>query len=125
MKTERERLIDLLDYQEVARFCNMCHDCPEMRAASLIALADHLIANGVRLPPVKVGATVYRIGEEICKHCALCNDWCSGHDKKCGNYNGVREIEKTPFNLNMLDEIGKTVFITLDEAKKALTEDNE
>ena len=45
MQTERKRLIDLLDYQEHCRFCDMCHECPEMRGASLNALADHLLTN--------------------------------------------------------------------------------
>lgn len=52
-KTEREKLLDLLDYQEHCRFCDMCRESPEMRAASLNALVDHLIANNVRVLPVK------------------------------------------------------------------------
>lgn len=120
MKSERERLIDLIDNQHKVEFCHGCYECPELRAASINALADHLLSNGVRLPPVKVGETVYRICEEICCRFKKCNQWCSGYDKGCKVYKGVRNIIATKFNLNMLDEIGKTVFLTREEALASL-----
>ena len=128
MQTERKRLIDLLDYQEHCRFCDMCRECPEMRAASLNALADHLIANGVIVPPCNVGDTVYVLTHDaptgieksrvkrmllqklqdgttikIIVPCVF-DDWG----------NAVREVYPEDF--------GKTVFLTKEEAEKALAE---
>ena len=81
-------------------------------------IADHLLANGVIVPPCKVGDTVYL---------PIKTDWGTvenyeivevGRDRY-GKYFRVydEEQEKT-----YLEEIGKTVFLTKEEAEEKLKE---
>ena len=85
-------------------------------------LADHLIANGVIVPPVKVGDNLYDVTEFIegrdCPEVYELQDNVLYVEKtKGGNilfsYDGVY-IDH--------DAIGKTVFLTREEAEKALKE---
>lgn len=77
-------------------------------------LADHLLANGVIVPPVKVGHTVY-----------------------CIRYDKSRKLFVKPLAVNSItvwgdggfsvfttkeDTLGKTVFLTREDAEKALAE---
>jgi hypothetical protein len=101
---ERERLIEML------ADVGLCH---------YDTIADHLIANGVIVPPCKVGDTVYRtqgnycgekIFEGVVDQIAIFNNreiriWVYGHPLGFG-----------------CDDIGKTVFLTKEEAEKALAE---
>ena len=103
--TERERLIELLEKVKFKPFdaCNIMHN--------LNIIADELLANGVIVPPCKVGDVVYSIhngkvfgGKVIViyifeSHLAFA---VSG-----GGY--FRE-----------DDFGKTVFLTKEEAEQAL-----
>lgn len=59
--TERERLIELLlKCDKVHEVLNCFHERPrKVQAAELIA--DHLLANGVIVPPCKVGSTIYML----------------------------------------------------------------
>lgn len=119
--TERERLIELLiDYP--------CMSTAEENFIESIAedLADHLLANGVIVPPCKVGDTVYEIVQ---------------------SYGYVREVKVVGFHLGKfttlrghkrkeylvcysngyllhirIDKIGKTVFLSREDAEKALAE---
>jgi hypothetical protein len=93
--TQKERLVELIK-DEID--CDKAGIIPEW-------LADYLLANGVIVPPCKVGDTVYQI-------------------------DGVRVYESTIKNViydtNGVafdeDAIGKTVFLTREEAEKALAE---
>lgn len=78
----------------------------------------------VRLP-CRIGSTVYRVIEK-CKPRFMECPFAGGHGisrchstkdryKFCGAY-----IEETRFELAIIDEIGKTVFLTRDEAEAAL-----
>lgn len=97
--------------------------------ASIEAIADHLLANGVIVPPCKVGDTVYKLivtskGElviweiivtsvsvDIGKNGVRTDSYVIGHLKNthCGE------------SVYFLD-FGKTVFLTREEAEKALAE---
>ncbi len=117
--------------------------------------ADHLLANGVIVPPCKVGDTVYVIKYCRCgnpqayemKHChkketkktpkvidsimllqkgkrlAKNSYW---NEKPKFEWRPIGticyKIIKKPFKLELLTEIGKTVFITKEEAEQALKE---
>ena len=109
--TERERLIELLQ--------NVPADSEGNRGVGRIA--DYLLENGVIAPPVQVGATVYCtdsyrhlikpleiFGFDCTKR--ICKYYCSG-----GDY--------TPAWFKPA-EMGKTVFLTREEAEKALAERN-
>ena len=121
--TERERLIELLksDSCESPMLCD-----PNCKYASLKRCyeertADYLLENGVIVPPVKVETTVYYtdsyrhlikpleiIGFEVDYTKRICKYYCRG-----GDY--------TPAWFKPA-EIGKTVFLTREEAEKALKE---
>ena len=90
-------------------------------------MADHLLANGVIVPPCKVGDTVYSIdyyydcdidGYEVCDEYqndeSSC-EYCPHNVRK--NY--TSEIE---FKISFYDDFGKTVFLTKEEAERALKE---
>lgn len=65
--------------------------------------------------PCKVGDKAYYISAKHCNH-----DYCSDNCFEC-EYSRLEIIECT-FNVRMFDDIGITIFPTLAEAEKALTE---
>lgn len=110
-------------------------------------LADYLLKNGVIVPPCKVGDIVYVITtKRPCYACVLCSDFChkncSFDDKNklvikiaraCdiesnGKINRVLlEIDKSKICHSYeytcwFQDFGKTVFLTKEEAEKALKE---
>ena len=104
--TERERLVDLLMESEV-----------EADKKDMESIADYLLENGVIVPPVKIGTKVYLTpvsGTEIYEH----------------TIDGYRSITNGLAPVEMLidvcwgntEHIGKTVFLTREEAEKALAE---
>ena len=116
--TERERLIELLMQGDIAAAKQGVFNCCMCRREAE-TIADYLLENGVIVPPVQVGATVYCtdsyrhlikpleiFGFDCTKR--ICKYYCSG-----GDY--------TPAWFNPA-EIGKTVFLTREEAEKALKE---
>ena len=115
---ERERLIELLMQGDIAAAKQGVFNCCMCRREAE-TIADYLLENGVIVPPVQVGATVYCtdsyrhlikpleiFGFDCTKR--ICKYYCSG-----GDY--------TPAWFNPA-EIGKTVFLTREEAEKALEE---
>ena len=99
----RDRLVELIQ--------NSVNGCARHWAE---VIADHLIANGVIVPPCKVGDTVwvydFMWGLIPCKgdrpyHCI------------CGEEGGCT------FKMSFTDDdFGKTVFLTREEAEQALAE---
>ena len=78
----------------------------------LVGVADHLLANGVIAPPCKVGDIVWdRNGEP---HKVISIEWYS---KKVMHLH----CEKHTFSVGKRS-IGKTVFLTKEEAEQALKE---
>lgn len=90
--------------------------------------ADHLLANGVIVPPCKVGDTVYKITPNY----LFIKDYevVGFH---LGEFPTVNRHKRKPYlvsydktsrflNHITLDEIGKTVFLTREEAEAALAE---
>ena len=76
-------------------------------------IADYLIENGAILPPVKVGQTVYRVGDPIKK----IYEW----DVVCIEVYGYEtEYVDDSDNRFTADDIGKTVFLTREDAEAAL-----
>ena len=116
--TDRERLIELLKDGGV-------RDFPYVNA-----LADHLLANGVIVPPCKVGDTVYMPWEwngakgiACLKVTNLSNilgfGWSIGTDF---NTDDEEYAEKYKYGRFEFEDIGKTVFLTREEPEKALEE---
>lgn len=127
----RERLIaSLLKCDKEYDVLSCYKERPKRKQAAEI-IADHLLANGVIVPPCKVGDTVY----EINKMCLGCihftdsgySDWCEctldddklmfecDFDKEC-----IYEIIPKNFGYEMIGNFGKTVFLTREEAEAAL-----
>ena len=100
--TDRDRLIELMKYK---------------RFLETSELADHLLASGVIVPPCKVGDTVYFL-DAICVDDSYCINNCCCIDCKYSELQ-VREID---FDLSMYKELGKTVFLTKEEAEEKLKE---
>ena len=121
--TDRERLIDLIVSADIRCFGS---DKPYAEV-----YADYLLENGVIVPPCKVGDTVYK--------CVFSRDG-SGHiveQTVVGFHMGefpstIRNkrqeymviYHKTVDSLSHINfkEIGETVFLTREEAEKALAE---
>ena len=76
------------------------------------ALADYLIENGVIVLPCKVGDVVYR----VCKQKYPVDSYRMHWEEDW-------VILTRLFDLSMIPEIGKTVFLTREEAKRALKGD--
>jgi len=128
--TERERLIELLN-QKYDHFCDQGGVNKDSRYTE--NLANYLLANGVIVPPCKVGQTVFRIvklygdrkpiiveGEVF--EIALTHE--NGEIKKRFYFlekGGNKIINRYSLWLDF-DEIGKTAFFTKEESKKALEE---
>ena len=121
--TEREKLIELLMQGDIAASKQGVFNCCMCKREAEI-LADYLLENGVIVPPVQVGATVYCtdsyrhlikpleiIGFEVDYTKRICKYYCSG-----GDY--------TPAWFKPA-EMGKTVFLTREEAEKVLVERSE
>lgn len=141
--TERERLIEMCENFILSCKSSLCVDCEHNEIdyphCMSVHFADHLLSNGVIVPPCKVGDRVY-IDENTWYHgLALYYDNRFIHSK----YFVVGEIVsiiKTKKQLLIkirasnsihtryrhkrypVSALGKTVFLTKEEAEKALKE---
>lgn len=100
---DRDRLIELINHKQ-------CYGSPVengIKSVSNETLADHLIANGVILSPVDIGKTVYKVSR-IGKIVSL----------NVVNYDC--DVITSPYDLISFNSFGKTVFLTPEEAEKAL-----
>ena len=140
--TERERLIELIEegtriaydksLEEVRRIVKENHhfNSATDRTVSVSEMvADFLLSNGVIVPPVKVGDTVYEIREngrspisgrrfdrcittvQMLDCAAIRKSTLYAKEKRYAKNDSVR--------------LGKTVFLTREEAEKALEEREE
>ena len=134
----RDRLVELLDKAFLESDDNYGMPCTEQ-------VADHLIENGVIVPPCKVGDTVYKLcsvnsnikmgqmwdGKIVKTNCDRC-----GY-RNCSCYNiGLRELDK-PYFINVVEDItiynleflvkimpyfGTIYFTTKEQAEQKLKE---
>ena len=112
----RDRLIELIQ--------NAVNGCARNWAE---IIADHLLANGVIVPPCKIGDIVYFIyetyDEEGINRCVLdCKVEQLGIDSKSMWFK-----LKLPLGVKLIgyfrnNELDKTVFLTKEEAEQALKE---
>lgn len=121
----RDRLIELLNDKLKLHICDACGSSAwksDTRRV-LTQAADHLIANGVVLPPCKVGDTAYWAIPEINGPC-VCEDRITEVGTRgfwVSMFQGMGNMDDfTPW-----EEVGKTVFLTQEEAEKALEEASE
>ena len=91
--------------------------------------ADYLLANGVIVPPCKVGDTVYAVAynTNIFTY-AVHRGYIGSIDiRSTGEYiiichEGLDDEPKFPNIVGRFTDIGKTVFLTREEAERALKE---
>jgi hypothetical protein len=117
--TDREKLIELLitadDYEERVCLGNSCKTCPYKGTdCTYKAKADHLIANGVKVLPCKIGDEFWTDWVGITKvKCSMLTQ------KADGSWKGRFSIDNgwgSSVNVS-LEEIGKTLFLTKEEAE--------
>lgn len=132
----RDRLCELLLNSDPIHERDMDDDLVD---GEIEAIADHLLANGVIVPPCKVGDTVYYFASE-CDKCEEREPYCHRDCKKptgftkvnsavikrfviCGNqFDGMSDEENTSTfsHIFYFRNIGKTVFLAREEAERAL-----
>lgn len=125
----RERLLKLIKH------CTSCEECRDED------LADHLLANGVIVPPCKPGDKVYVLDDlvdsELCEDCEHYFLGGFGDPSECGKtIAGQRRkecitIEEHTVTLKNIyfwldfNCFGRTVFFTQKDAEKAIKERKE
>ena len=113
---ERERLVELL-----LEWGNKEND--GVRAESI---ADYLLANGVIVLPCKVGQKVYDTFEGFIEPCTVEAIFLGDYKDIDGNRSYMAELhfsrEDCPYATEEIyfTDIGKNVFLTKEEAEKAL-----
>ena len=131
----RDRLIELIDEYTDPLSARDIH-----RAEFAEQFADHLLAAGVIVPPCKVGDVVYRLDDLVWKSdCEECEHFeegwydCPSHcaktksakkDPKCIEIREDVLSNHGLFHHLAFEDFGKTVFLTREEAEKALAERN-
>ena len=84
-------------------------------------ITNDLLANGVIVPPCKVGDTVYTYGAKRVKEWKI--TFCGKNSR--GEHKMIAADDDFKNLLEFWDcDIGKTVFLTKDEAEQALKERN-
>ena len=118
--TERERLIELInDVKDIYPTIPIING---MRQDSSEVIADHLLSNGVIVSPFNVGDTVYYPvrGTSVVYETKV---------YAIGERRGEIAINPKEYPIDAITmygvEFGKTVFLTKDEAEKALKERSE
>ena len=120
----RERLIELLMQGELEADKQGVFNCSQSKWKAEI-LADYLLENGVIVPPVYVGGTVYEIRRKAVSpsgretNCGICTNSFLKH---CINIGSELYVKGKPYVKSDFYRLGKTVFLTREEAEKALKE---
>ena len=136
--TDRERLIELLK-QAQDNYCDICAECAEDLGYKDHEpfenyFADYLLANGVIVPPCKVGDVVYSFCDVFGAMLPyVIQDFRVGFlGKDRPNYwyweatSHATETDELLDEIDFdLDEIGKTVFLTKEEAEEKLRKINK
>lgn len=135
-EAERKRLVELLQikscwYNDCETGCDKCGNVG-ISDTDIEKLADHLLDNDIVVPPCKVGEKVYHIRQTTCENIdgsyTLCefyrhsgDDLCALPKGKCPHKYRIAECIVSMDNLLIVTEKwGKTVFLTREEAEKAL-----
>lgn len=115
----RDRLIDLIKDLAEDLVANCDEECDTCKHGDCVGkVVDHLLANGVIVPPVKVGDTVYSIvASKVHSFVVVSSEmriFAGGIDD---SYNANGELCPIRF---CAENIGKTVFLTKEEAEQAI-----
>ena len=116
--TDREKLVE-----SIGQCCDKNLNLTNLLEFEKLILADHILADGVIVPPIQMGQKFYHI--EKFKHC-LIPECYPVAQVVCEST--VEYVKKDIYSGNFGDsrknffwgDIGKTVFLTKEEAVKAL-----
>lgn len=120
-ESERKRLVELCENVVMSCKSSLCADCEHNKVDYPHCMsehfADHLLANGIVVPPVKVGQKVYIITEvsKTITEVAVIGVW------QCASNTAII----TEVGTIHQNSIGKTVFLTREEAEKMLKGEGE
>ena len=125
--TNRDRLIELFKKTEYTPFPEMTMKSNlgnQFTEYALNCIVDDLLANGVILPPCKVGDKVYIVsryyaGDWEIYQCEIESITCYKKNTFISCFANDVRFGKINFGLNN-SEIGKTVFLTKEEAEAEL-----
>lgn len=124
---ERERLVELIDdFGDDVALCNVCNrpreDC---EGCTNEQLADYLLENGVVVLPCSVNDTLYIADEKAnIIRTEKVRTFFIGHPAYKENMPYL-EMIRTDCHDIPIDNFGKTVFLTKEEAEQALKGGNE
>ena len=122
----RDRLIELSGNIISSCKANLCSDCEHNNIDYPCCMsehfADHILADGWMRPPCKVGQIVYLIKDGFIERCEV-----EGiHYTRRSNYARIRPFHQdywgnwSVYYKPSIRSFGKTVFLTREEAEKAL-----
>lgn len=126
--TERDRLIELIEQHCLARLDALeCTADKDIECSE--CLAEHLLSNGVIVPPCKVGQTVYELRVRGLIESDVRRGYYADHAIISVNNmerlvrNGLKPyVREKCFAKADMSRFGKTVFLTREEAEQALAE---
>lgn len=120
----RDRLIELLDKK--INFVEIANSDKVWTTEKITELADYLLSEGVIVPPCKVGQTVYIISWYYDIEAFIVRDLHYLTDNTDYCVYRFRAVMNRDSDISFTDrDIGKTVFLTREEAEKALNERSE
>ena len=121
----RDRLTDLLKKIEDTPFPGMATKANlanQFTDYAINCIVDEMLKNGVIVTSCKVGDKVYKITRNKVKECEVTFVGISA-DERCSYFNFVENYEDGTFYKSysmVFGVIGKSVFLTREEAEKAL-----
>lgn len=130
---EHERLVDLLkEAKSITKNITLYSTIDEIIDTSYDDLvADYLLKNGVIVLPCKIGDNVYEITKD-CFNCSYLKDYSDTYicernpDRNLFDVDYEKDckykISKIVFTYSLVPYIGRHVFLTKEEAERALKE---
>lgn len=116
---DRDRLIELLDGFVFGT--QIAVNSVEWDSTKVKELTDHLLANGVIVPPCKVGDTVYMIFENEIRELRVIS-LSYLFSSSFNHFNLHTENSRGAVLSYEMKDIGKSVFLTKEDAEQALKE---
>lgn len=116
--TERERLYELIVDADNEFFRETPYGTAQERIEKTV---EHLLANGVLLPPMKIGQIIYDIDGEDVRELKVLKIvyFCDSYSMGCLRVGSIEETTRR--NITVFDiEIGKHVFFTREDAESEL-----
>lgn len=125
----RDRLIELIEQKQVYGVDQEQERPHEIALLDNDVLADHLLANGVIVPLVRLEQKVYMPDDEWGRIEAVVENIEITHSGLCYEFVkydvGVDETEVWDYGTFRDKDIGKTVFLSFEDYEKALAERSE